>query len=84
LNILDKLPKRLWRAVRKQVHKLAEATSRQECERQRDALSAQLRAQGQEQAATCLERDWALTMRNSRVAMLSRRPQKRSSRPPGA
>ena len=28
LNILDKLPKRLWPAVRKQVHKLAEATSR--------------------------------------------------------
>jgi transposase-like protein len=58
LNILDKLPKRLWPAVRKQVHKLAEATSRQECERQRDALSARLRAQGQEPAAACLERDW--------------------------
>src|SRR5438309_3210322 len=51
LNILDKLPKRLWPAVRKQPHKLAEASSRQECERQRDALSARLRAQGQEQAA---------------------------------
>jgi putative transposase len=58
LNILDKLPKRLWPAVRKQLHKLAEATSRQECARQRDALSARLRAQGQEQAAACLERDW--------------------------
>jgi transposase-like protein len=58
LNILDKLPKRLWPAVRKQMHKLAEAPSRQECERQRDALSARLRAQGQEQAAACLERDW--------------------------
>ena len=58
LNILDKLPKRLWPAVRKQVHKLAEATSRQECEHQRDALSTRLRAQGQEQAAACLERDW--------------------------
>jgi putative transposase len=58
LNILDKLPKRLWPEVRKQLHKLAEAPSRQECERQRDALSARLRAQGQEQAAACLERDW--------------------------
>ena len=38
LNMLDKLPKRLWPAVRKQVHELAEAPSRQECERQRDAL----------------------------------------------
>ena len=37
---------------------MAEAPSRQECERQRDALSARLRAQGQEQAAACLERDW--------------------------
>jgi len=58
LNVLDKLPKRLWPEVRKQLHKLAEAPSRQECERQRDALSARLRAQGQEPAAACLERDW--------------------------
>ena len=58
LNVLDKLPKRLWSETRKKMHKLAEAPSRQECERQRDVLSAQLRAQGQEQAAECLERDW--------------------------
>jgi transposase-like protein len=58
LNMLDKLPKRLWPTVRKLMHKLAEAPSRQECERQRDALSARLRALGQEQAAACLERDW--------------------------
>jgi putative transposase len=58
LNVLDKLPKRLWPEVRKQLHKLAEAPSRQECERQRDALSARLRAQAQEPAAACLERDW--------------------------
>ena len=58
MNILDKLPKRLWPGVRKQLHKLAEATSRQECERQRDALSTRLRAQGQDHAAACLERDW--------------------------
>ena len=59
MNLLDKLPKRLWPAVRKQLHKLAEAPSRQECERQREALSARLRAQGQEPAAACLERDWS-------------------------
>src|SRR6202049_2036186 len=58
LNVLDKLPKRLWPTVRKQLHQLAEAPSRHACERQRDALSARLRAQGQEQAAACLERDW--------------------------
>jgi putative transposase len=58
LNVLDKLPKRLWPEVRQQLHKLAEAQSRAECEHQRDALSARLRAQGQAQAAACLERDW--------------------------
>jgi len=58
LNILDKLPKRLWPEIRKQLRALAEAPSRQECERRRDGLSARLRAQGQEQAAACLERDW--------------------------
>ena len=59
LNVLDKLPKRLWPEVRKQLHKLAEAPSRQECERRRDALCAWLRTKGQEPAAACLERDWA-------------------------
>jgi transposase-like protein len=37
---------------------LAEAPSRHECERRRDTLCARLRAQGQEPAAACLERDW--------------------------
>ena len=37
---------------------MAEAPSRQECERRRAALCARLRAQGQEPAAACLERDW--------------------------
>jgi transposase-like protein len=59
LNVLDKLPKRLQSEVRKQLRGLAEASSRQECERRRDALCARLRAQGQEPAAACLERDWA-------------------------
>lgn len=58
LNILDKLPKRLWPEMRKKLRGLAEAPSRQECERQRDTLAARLRAQGQEPAAACLQRDW--------------------------
>jgi transposase-like protein len=58
LNVLDKLPKRLHPEVRKKLRGLAEAPSRQECERRRDALCARLRAQGQAPAAACLERDW--------------------------
>ena len=58
MNVLDKLPKRLHPEVRKQLHRLAEAPTRQDCERRRDALCAWLRAQGQEPAAACLERDW--------------------------
>lgn len=58
LNVLDKLPKRLHPEVRNKLHVLAEAPTRQECERRRDGLCAWLRAQGQEPAAACLEREW--------------------------
>ncbi len=58
LNVLDKLPKRLHPEVRKKLRALAEAPTRQECERRRDALCARLRDLGQEPAAACLERDW--------------------------
>lgn len=58
LNVLDKLPKRLHPEVRKRLRALAEAPTRQECERRRDALCAWLRGRGQEPAAACLERDW--------------------------
>jgi transposase-like protein len=58
LNVLDKLPKRLHPEVRKKLRALAEAPTRQECERRRDALLGWLRGRGQEQAASCLERDW--------------------------
>jgi len=58
LNVLDKLPKRLQPEVRKKLRALAEAPTRQECERRRDALCARLRDLGQEPAAACLERDW--------------------------
>src|SRR5438270_1881338 len=59
LNVLDKLPKRLHAEVRKRLRALAEASTRQECERRRDGLCAWLRGRGQEPAAACLERDWA-------------------------
>jgi len=58
LNVLDKLPKRLQPEMRKQLHALAEAPNRQECERRRDALCAKLRDLRQESAAACVERDW--------------------------
>jgi putative transposase len=58
LNVLDKLPKRLHKEVRTKLGALAEAATRQECERLRDGLCAWLRARGQEPAATCLESDW--------------------------
>src|SRR5262249_23716426 len=59
LNVLDKLPKRLHPEVRKRLRALAEAPTRQECERRRDALCTWLRDRGQRSAAECLERDWA-------------------------
>jgi putative transposase len=58
LNVLDKLPKRLHAEVRKKLAALAEAPTRQECERLRDDLCAWLRARGQGRAAACLESDW--------------------------
>ena len=58
LNVLDKLPKRFQSEMRKKLHALAEAPTRQECERRRDALCARLRDLGQEPAAACLARDW--------------------------
>ena len=56
LNVLDKLPKRLHPEVRTKLRALAEAPTRQECERRRDGLCAWLRARGQERAAACLGR----------------------------
>jgi putative transposase len=58
LNVLDKLPKRLHPQARKKLRALAEAPTRQECERRRDHLCTWLRGQGQEPAAACIERDW--------------------------
>ena len=58
LNVLDKLPKRLHTVGRATMSAMYAAPSRQECARLRDEYCAQLRAQGQANAADCLERDW--------------------------
>lgn len=58
LNVVDKLPKRLWKQARASLHELYEAPTREDCTRRRETYCAQLRGQGQEAAAACLERDW--------------------------
>jgi putative transposase len=58
-NVLDKLPRRLHAAARQALHAMYEAPDHQSCiQQQRVAYCAQLRAQGQADAADCLERDW--------------------------
>ncbi len=58
LNVLDKLPKRLHQPARVALHALYQAPSRQQCSQLRTEYCGQLRAQGQADAADCLERDW--------------------------
>ena len=58
LNVLDKLPRRLHAAARTAIHAPYESASRAECSRLRAEYCTQLRAQGQKDAADCLERDW--------------------------
>ena len=57
-NVLDKLPKRLHKVGRATTAAMYAAPSRQECTRLRDEYAVQLRAQGQADAAACLDRDW--------------------------
>lgn len=57
LNVLDKLPKRLWGQVRKDLHQAMEATSRQECRRQLEEIARSLREAGQGPAAETVVRD---------------------------
>src|SRR5712692_770884 len=58
LNVADKLPKRLQPEVRRRLREVAEAPTRAECERLRDAYVAELCAQGQGPAAETVLRDW--------------------------
>jgi len=58
LNVQAKLPKRLESEGRRRLREIAEAESRAECERLRDAYVAELHAAGQAAAAETVLRDW--------------------------
>jgi transposase-like protein len=58
LNLQAKLPQRLGAEARRRLRAIAEAESRSDCERLRDAYVAELRADGQASAAETLLRDW--------------------------
>ena len=57
LNVLDKLPQRLWGPVRKDLRQAAEATSRQKCRRRLQEIARGLREAGQGPAAETVLRD---------------------------
>lgn len=58
MNVLDKLPKRLWAEARRRLREVWGAPTRQACEVRRDELAHWLHARGQDQAAETLYRDW--------------------------
>jgi len=57
LNVLDKLPKRLWRQVREDLRSAATASSRVLCRERLEAMAAELRQAGQEAVAETVLRD---------------------------
>ena len=57
MNVLDKLPKRLWSQVKKDLRKAAESTTRDGCVRQLEEIATGLREAGQERAAETVLRD---------------------------
>ncbi len=58
LNLLDRLPKRLWAETRRRLREVWSAPTRTACEARRDELGLWLHAAGQDQAAETLYRDW--------------------------
>jgi len=58
LNLIDKLPKRLWPETRRRFREVWSAPTRAACEARRDELALWLHAAGQEGAAETLYRDW--------------------------
>ncbi len=58
LNVLDKVPKRLWPDVRRRLRETWSAETRAECELRRDALVRWLEAHEQNAAAETVLRDW--------------------------
>ena len=57
LNVLDKLPKRLWSQVRKDLRQAASAPTRAACQQRLEQVAADLRQAGQEAAAETVLRD---------------------------
>jgi len=57
LNVLDKLPKRLWGQVRKDLRQAAMAPTRSACREQLEEIAADLRQAGQAAAAETVLRD---------------------------
>lgn len=58
MNVVDKLPKRLWPEARRRLREIWSAPSREACEVRRDETAHWLHARGQDQAAETLYRDW--------------------------
>lgn len=58
LNIVDKVPKRLWPDIRRRLREVWSSESRAECELRCDALVRWLDAHGQMAAAETVLRDW--------------------------
>ncbi len=58
LNLLDRLPKRLWPETRRRLREVWSAPTRAACELRRDETALWLHAAGQDQAAETLYRDW--------------------------
>jgi len=57
LNVLSKLPKRLWAEARKDLRDAAQAETREECRKRLEAIAAALRKAGQVPAAETVLRD---------------------------
>lgn len=57
INVLDRLPKRLWGKVRKDMRKASDASTRAECKRQLEVIAGELRRAGQADAAETVLRD---------------------------
>ena len=57
LNVLSKLPKRLWAQARKDLSDAAQAETREECDKRLQAMAAALREAGQAPAADTVLRD---------------------------
>ena len=57
LNVLDKLPKRLWGQMRKDLPSAATAPTRSACQQRLEEIAADLRQAGQEAAAETVLRD---------------------------